>query len=177
MDFEGNGLLTLTVFLPLVGALLIAVLVRNDRHVRVVAGITIVLDLLLSFLVFTSYDLAKGGVQLVDRAPGWIPIDSFKVEYFLGVDGLSAPLVLLTGLLGFVAVFASWSIKNRVREYFVWLLILQTAVMGVFTALDFILFFLLWELEMAPMFFLISIWGSGAARVLRDEVPDLHLPR
>ena len=100
MDFEGNGLLTLTVFLPLVGALLIAVLVRNNRHVRVVAGVTIVLDLLLSFLVFTSYDLAKGGVQLVDRAPGWIPIDSFKVEYFLGVDGLSAPLVLLTGLLG-----------------------------------------------------------------------------
>ena len=161
MDFEGNGLLTATVFLPLVGALLIAVLVRNDRHVRLVAGATIVLDLVLSFLVFTAYDLSKGGVQLVDRAPGWIPIDSFKVEYFLGVDGLSAPLVLLTGLLGFVAVFASWSIKERVREYFVWLLVLQTAVMGVFTALDFILFFLLWELEMVPMFFLISIWGSG----------------
>ena len=161
MDFEGNGLLTATVFLPLVGALLIAVLVRNDRHVRLVAGATIVLDLVLSVLVFTGYDLGKGGVQLVDRAPGWIPIDSFKVEYFLGVDGLSAPLVLLTGLLGFVAVFASWSIKERVREYFVWLLVLQTAVMGVFTALDFILFFLLWELEMVPMFFLISIWGSG----------------
>ena len=161
MDFEGNGLLTATVFLPLVGALLIAVLVRNDRHVRLVAGVTIVLDLALSFLVFMAYDLAEGGVQLVDRAPGWIPIDSFKVEYFLGVDGLSAPMVLLTGLLGFVAVFASWSIKERVREYFVWLLVLQTAVMGVFTALDFILFFLLWELEMAPMFFLISIWGSG----------------
>ena len=161
MDFEGNGLLTATVFLPLVGALLIAVLLHNDRHVRLVAGATIVLDLVLSFLVFTAYNLAKGGVQLVDRAPGWIPIDSFKVEYFLGVDGLSAPLVLLTGLLGFVAVFASWSIKERVREYFVWLLVLQTAVMGVFTALDFILFFLLWELEMVPMFFLISIWGSG----------------
>ena len=161
MDFEGNGLLTLTVFLPLAGALLIAVLVRNDRHVRIVAGVTIVVDLVLSVLVFTGYDLQKGGVQLVDRAPGWIPIDSFKVEYFLGVDGLSAPLVLLTGLLGFVAVFASWSIKERVREYFVWLLVLQTAVMGVFTALDFILFFLLWELEMVPMFFLISIWGSG----------------
>ena len=86
---------------------------------------------------------------------------SFQVEYFLGVDGLSAPLVLLTGLLGFVAVFASWNVKHRVREYFFWLLVLQTAVMGVFTALDFILFFLFWELEMAPMFFLISIWGSG----------------
>ena len=83
MDFEGNGLLTATVFLPLVGALLIAVLVRNDRHVRLVAGATIVLDLVLSIIVFTGYDLGKGGVQLADRAPGWIPIDSFKVEYFL----------------------------------------------------------------------------------------------
>ena len=177
MDFEGNGLLTATVFLPLVGALLIAVLVRNDRHVRFVAGATIVLDLALSVLVFTGYDLGKGGVQLVDRAPGWIPIDSFKVEYFLGVDGLSAPLVLLTGLLGFVAVFASWSIKERLREYFVWLLVLQTAVMGVFTALDFILFFLLWELEMAPMFLPHLNLGERTARILGDEVPDLHLPR
>ena len=83
------------------------------------------------------------------------------MQYFLAVDGLSAPLVLLTGLLGMVAVFASWSVQTRVREYFVWLLALQGAVMGVFTALDFFLFFLFWELELIPMFFLISIWGSG----------------
>ena len=60
-----------------------------------------------------------------------------------------------------MAIFASWGIKERVREYFVWLLVLQTAVMGVFTALDFFLFFLFWELELVPMFFLISIWGTG----------------
>ena len=161
MDFEGSGLLTITVFLPLAGALLIALFVANDKSVRWVAGITIVLELLLSIVVFLRYDLGEGGVQLVDRWAEWIPVESFPVEYFLGVDGLSAPLVLLTGLLGFAAVFASWSIKQRVREYFVWLLVLQTAVMGVFMALDFILFFLMWELEMVPMFFLISIWGSG----------------
>ena len=68
-------------------------------------------------------------------------------------------MVLLTGLLSVVAVFASWGINKRVREYFFWLLALQTGVLGVFTALDFFLFFLFWELELMPMFFLIAIWG------------------
>ena len=79
-----------------------------------------------------------------------------------GVDGLSAPMVLLTGLLGFCAIIASWSIRERVREYFIWLLLLQTAVMGVFTSLDFLLFFLFWELELLPMYMLIANWGTGA---------------
>ena len=159
---EGSGLLTATVFLPLAGALVIALLVKGDRQVRQLAGSVALVELALSIIVFASYD--RGLVnrfQLVDKAANWIPVESFKVQYYLGVDGLSAPLVLLTGLLGMAAVFASWGIKHRVREYFVWLLVLQTAVMGVFTALDFILFFLLWELELIPMYFLISIWGSG----------------
>ena len=71
------------------------------------------------------------------------------------------PLVLLTGLLGFCAVIGSWNMKLRVKEYFVWLLVLQTAVMGVFASLDFLLFFLFWELELIPMYLLISIWGTG----------------
>ena len=156
-----SGLLTAVVFLPLAGALVIALIIRGDRKVRYFAYAIAVAELVLSIIVFARYDLDKGGVQLVDRVPDWIPITSFKVEYFLGVDGLSAPLVLLTGLLGLAAVLASGSVNFRVREYFVWLLVLQTAVMGVFAALDFILFFLLWELELIPMFFLISIWGSG----------------
>ena len=147
--------------MPLAAALLIALFIGGDRVVRLFAGAVTLAELVLSVVVFAKYDRHAGGVQLVDRVPDWIPIDSLKVEYFLGVDGLSAPLVLLTGLLGLVAVFASGSINVRVREYFVWLLVLQTAVMGVFTALDFILFFLLWELELVPMFFLISAWGSG----------------
>ena len=159
---EFSGLLTITVFLPLGGAIVIALLVKGVRPVRYFAGAVALTELALSLLVFLRYD--RGGeeqFQLVDRV-GWIPwVESFEVEYFLGVDGLSAPLVLLSGLLGMAAVFASWGIRERVREYFVWLLVLQTAVVGVFTALDFILFFLLWELELVPMFFLISIWGSG----------------
>jgi NADH-quinone oxidoreductase subunit M len=159
---EFNGLLTATVFLPLAGAILIALLLRGDSIVRGFAVLVALADLILSIIVFTSYNSSLGGVQLVDRIRDWIPGagDSFAVQYFLGVDGLSAPLVMLTGLLGLVAVLASWNIRLRIREYFIWLLALQTAVMGVFTALDFLMFFLFWELELIPMFFLISIWGS-----------------
>jgi NADH-quinone oxidoreductase subunit M len=158
---EFSGWLTTVVFLPLAGALVIALLIKGDRNVRYFAGAVSLAELLLSIVIFARYDVGEGGLQLVDRAANWIPVESFKVQYFLGIDGLSAPMVLLTGLLGMAAIFASWSIKTRVREYFVWLLVLQTAVMGVFTALDFLLFFLFWEVELVPMFFLISIWGSG----------------
>ena len=156
-----SGWLTAAVFLPMVGALLIATVVRGDRNVRYVAGAVSLAELALSIVIFIKFDLGNSAFQLVDKAENWIPFESFRVQYFLGVDGLSAPLVLLTGLLGMAAVFASWGIKHRVREYFVWLLLLQTAVMGVFVSLDFLLFFIFWELELLPMFFLISIWGSG----------------
>ena len=156
-----SGWLTAAVFLPMVGALLIATVVRGDRNVRYFAGAVSLAELALSIVIFIKFDLGNSAFQLVDKAENWIPFESFRVQYFLGVDGLSAPLVLLTGLLGMAAVFASWGIKHRVREYFVWLLLLQTAVMGVFVSLDFLLFFIFWELELLPMFFLISIWGSG----------------
>ena len=161
MEFEFSGLLTATVFLPLAGALLIALLVRNDTGVRYLAGAFALAELALSIAVFALYDRSGEQFQLVDRVPDWIPFESFEVQYLLGVDGLSAPMVLLSGILGMAAIYASWGIRDRVREYFVWLFVLQTAVMGVFTALDFILFFLFWELELVPMFFLISVWGSG----------------
>ena len=151
-------MLSVTVFLPLAGALVIALFVGDRRRVRGVALAVITLDFLLSVLVFCFYDQAEGGYQLQEVA-SWIPL--LNSQYHLGVDGLSAPLVLLTGLLGASAVWASWSIETRVKEYFVWLLVLQTAVMGVFTSLDFLLFFVFWELELVPMYFLISIWGSG----------------
>ena len=158
---EVPGLLTLTVFLPLAVAVIIALFGREVVWARVLAGAAVLADFALSVVVFALYDRSEGGLQFVDRMENWIPVESFQVQFFLGVDGLSAPMVLLTGLLGMVAVFGSWSVKHRVREYFVWLLALQTAVMGVFTSLDFLMFFIFWELELVPMFFLISIWGSG----------------
>ena len=156
-----QGWLTAAVFLPVAGAIVIAVLPLQDKKIKYLAALVAVVELALTIIVFALYDRSQPGFQLVDRFTDWIPISSFRVEYFLGIDGLSAPLILLTGLLGLSAIFASWSIGTRVKEYFVWLLILQTAVTGVFASLDLMLFFIFWELELIPMYLLISIWGSG----------------
>ena len=156
------GLLSLTVFLPAAGALVILTLLRGDRVIRAFAFAIGLITLLLSLAVFLLFDRsgAAARFQLIDRFD-WISSQTLNASYFLGVDGLSAPLVLLTGLLGFCAIIVSWHINFRVKEYFVWLLLLQTAVMGVFTALDFLLFFLFWELELVPMYMLIATWGTG----------------
>ncbi len=140
----------------------ILLLVRGDRNIRVFAVLIVVADVVLSLLVFGLFDRADGAArfQFIDRFP-WIPGDTLQADFFLGVDGLSAPMVALTGLLGLCAVFVSWHINVRVREYFVWLLLLQSAVMGVFASLDLLLFFLFWELELVPMYMLIAIWGTG----------------
>jgi NADH-quinone oxidoreductase subunit M len=151
-------MLTAIVFVPAAGALLIAVLGRNTRMVRGIALTAVLLDLGLALGLFAAYYSDPGGVQFPQRA-AWIPL--FNIEYFLGVDGLSVPLVLLTGILGLSAVLVSWRINVRVREFFFWLLLLQTSVMGVFVALDMVLFFVFWELELVPMYFLIATWGTG----------------
>ena len=175
--FAFPGMLSLTVFLPAIGALAILVFLRGDRVVRGFAFLVGLADLLLSAAVFLSFDRGEGAsrFQLVDRLH-WISADTFNASYFLGVDGLSAPMVLLTGLLGFCAVIASWSIKERVREYFIWLLLLQTAVMGVFTSLDFLLFFLFWELETVAHVYAHCQLGHRAQDLLGNEVPDFHHP-
>ncbi len=161
-----DGLLTATVFLPLAGALIIATLLRSDQKVRLFAALVALANMVLAIVVFSLFDTDGQRFQMVDHV-AWIGGESvfdnttFDASYRLGVDGLSAPLVLLTGLLGFCAVLASWGVRVRVKEYFIWLLVMQTAVMGVFTSLDFLLFFLFWELELLPMYMLISIWGTG----------------
>ena len=157
-----SGLLTATVFLPTAGALIILLLLRGDRNIRWFAALIGVADLALAVLAFLGFDRTDGAArfQLLDRFD-WIASQTINASYFLGIDGLSAPLVLLTGLLGFCAVLASWHITTRVKEYFIWLLLLQTAVMGVFTSLDLLLFFLFWELELLPMYMLIVNWGTG----------------
>jgi len=157
-----NGLLTATVFLPVVGALVLLLVVRGDKNVRNFAVLIALADLVLSLIVFSLFDRSEGAdrFQFVDKIT-WIPDVGLNANFFLTVDGLSAPLVALTGLLGMCAMLASWHIGFRVKEYFIWLLVLQSAVMGVFTSMDLLLFFLFWEVELVPMFMLISVWGSG----------------
>ena len=163
---EFNGILTLTVFLPALAGLVILLakpLQLEDRIIRWFAILTTVATFVLSLIVFLSYDRVIGGVQFIDHL-SWLSAETIKSSYLLGVDGLSAPLVLLTGLLGLAAAFASRNIGLRVSEYFIWLLLLETAVMGVFVSLDLLLFFVFFEFEVIPMFMLISLWGSGRPR-------------
>ncbi len=163
---EFTGILTLTVFLPSIFALVI-LLSRfrpvSDEITRWFAIIGTVITFILSLVIFIAYDTDSGGVQMIDRV-GWLSAETLKSSYLLGVDGLSAPLVLLTGILGMAAAFASRSITTRVAEYFIWLLVLESAVMGVFVSLDLLLFFVFFEFEVIPMYMLISIWGSGRPR-------------
>lgn len=99
------------------------------------------------------------GVKQFEESVTWIP--AINASYHVAVDGISLPLFVLMAFLGFLTVLISWKIDLRPREYFAWLLILETSILGVFAAQDLLLFFLMWELELIPMYFLISIWGAG----------------
>ena len=156
-------MLTAFLLMPVAGALAIAFLPGARQHeAKYVALFFSALAFLLSIVIFVAFDPDEPGYQFVDRFE-WIRAGDagFSVQYALGVDGLSAPLVLLTGLLSLAAVLVSWNVEVRQKEYFIWLLLLETAVAGVFMSLDLIQFFLFWELELLPMYLLISIWGSG----------------
>ena len=162
-------MLTLFLLLPLVGAALLAV-TPNERkqEARWIAlgfsglAFAVSVAIFVRFMMLLYSDAGVEGYQFVDRFVWINPRDAgFTVQYVLGVDGLSAPLVLLTGLLSLASVLVSWRVELRVSEYFMWLLVLESAVAGVFMSLDLIQFFFFWELELIPMYLLISIWGSG----------------
>ncbi len=159
-------MLSVFLLLPLVGALTLLTLPRErEGDARWVALFYSALTFILSIAIFIRFDPDNPGYQFVDRFE-WIQgaDTGFTVQYALGVDGLSAPLVLLTGLLSLAAVLVSWNIELRRKQYFAWLLVLETAVAGVFLSLDLIQFFFFWELELLPMYMLISVWGSGRPR-------------
>lgn len=154
-----NFILTITVFLPAFAALLLLFL-KDRKHVVQLSILSSIVTFVLTVALFILYDKDKGGIQFIDHL-NWIDSVNIKSSYLLGLDGLSAPLVLLTGLLGMVACMSSWRISHRYKEYFIWLLLLETSVLGVFTSLDLLLFFIFFEFELIPMYMLIGIWGSG----------------
>jgi NADH-quinone oxidoreductase subunit M len=156
-------LLSFLIFLPVAGAFATLLLPREaQRGARVLATLVTATSFVASAYVFWTFETGDDGLQFVERLAWISSADAgFNVQYFVGIDGLSATMMLLTGFLFLVATLVSWNVSLRPREYFAWLLILETAVMGVFAAQDLILFFLFWELELVPMFFLISIWGTG----------------
>jgi NADH-quinone oxidoreductase subunit M len=151
-------LLTITTFTPLVGLLLILFL--DGRRVNTVRWMGVIfsfIPLLLSAAIVIVHQPSNPDFQLVERL-AWIP--ALGIEYHLGVDGISVPMVVLTALLSFVAALASWNITDRAKEYWIFFLLLQVGMFGTFVALDLFLFYVFWEIVLVPMYFLIGIWGG-----------------
>ena len=169
-------LLSLILFTPLAGAiLLLFVGKQNENLIKWIANVTVALGFLVSLPLWFWYDSSNPEWQFVERAD-WIP--SIGAEYFLGIDGFSMMLILLATLMGVIAVLSSWNaIHMRVKEYYIFLLLLQTGMIGAFVALDFLLFFLFWEVMLVPMYFLIGIWGSDNRLYSAIKVLSLHARR
>ena len=153
-----SGLLSWMIFLPLIGAV-VALLMPKDNHrlIRGVAFVATLLPLILAVVLLAQYDPSTAEFQFVELAP-WI--SGLNVNYHLGVDGISVPMLALTALLCFLAALISFNITKRVKEYFAFFLLLETGMLGVFASLDFFLFYVFWEVMLVPMYFLIGIWGG-----------------
>jgi NADH-quinone oxidoreductase subunit M len=159
-------LLSILIFLPSVGAIVVLFAKTRDA-VRWTAVATTGLTLLISLLLLFAFDWRTPGpyayaaqhgvVQLVTRA-NWIP--AFNIQYLVGIDGLSLPLVILTSFISLLAAIASWNMEKMTRGYFALFLFLESGMLGVFLSLDLFLFYVFFEVSLFPMYFLIGIWGG-----------------
>ena len=153
--------LSIVVWFPAVGALFILFGMKKTQEeaIKWAANIITFVGFLISLPLWLAFDNNGPQFQFLEKYD-WIP--SIGVSYHFGMDGISLLLVLMTTLLGFIAVLSSWSaITDRVKQYYVFLLLLQTGMLGVFVALDFFLFYVFWEVMLVPMYFLIGIWGGA----------------
>ena len=159
-----NHILSIILFTPLLGAIILLFVPKeNKTAIRWIANIFALAGLLSSLPLvpmFWAQRFDGQAFKFIEGAPSnWIP--SIGAGYYLGIDGISFLLIMLTTLLGWISILSSWdAIENRVKEYYVWFLVLQTGMLGVFMALDFFLFFVFWEAMLVPMYLLIGIWGG-----------------
>jgi|UniRef100_A0A7V6A489 NADH-quinone oxidoreductase subunit M len=143
---------------PVVGLLILLFLKEEQGYlIRMVSLVAAGISFFLSIYTFVAYDKNLGGLQFVEKIP-WVK--AFGITYFVGVEGMNAPLLLLTGIVIFTGVLTMWELKTRVREYFIFQLALVTGVFGVFMSYDMFFFFLFYEIAVVPMYILILIWGS-----------------
>jgi NADH-quinone oxidoreductase subunit M len=153
-----NLILTIVTFTPALGGILLLFFSRqNVRAIRTFSLVIAILTFLLSLHLIAHFDSTRSGFQYAVNVP-WIP--SIGIGYQMGIDGISVFLILLATVLTPLAVLASWSISDRAKEYFLFLLLLETGMIGVFASLDLFLFYLFWEVMLIPMYFLIGVWGG-----------------
>jgi len=159
-----SSILTLLIFLPVAGAILMLPFAKlygkeNAHFYKWIAIITTGIQLGLAWILYKNFDPALS----VTESPFTVQlswIEHFNIQYFIGVDGLSMPMVLLTALLSFICILSSWKIEKQSLGYFSLFLLLDAGMMGVFLSLDFFLFYIFWEVMLLPMYFLIGIWGG-----------------
>ena len=172
MDFLTNHLLTLILFTPLVGALVLGFLANDKKTIRWAGFLFSLVPLALTLLLWARFDFAQAAAfQFQEQATWYGPIHA---SYHLGVDGVALTMVLLTTFLTPLALLASFSVNDRVKVYYMLFLALETGMLGVFLSLDLMLFFVFWEIGLVPMFFLIFLWGSPKGE--RHVWPGLTVP-
>jgi NADH-quinone oxidoreductase subunit M len=153
-----SNLLTVLIFFPLAGALLLIFLPRNDRTLRNVTFAVTLAEFLLSLPLVLSFNGATAAMQFAQRIP-WLP--AYGIEYHVGVDGISLWLVMLTTFLMPIAILSTYAaVEKHVKEFMIFMLVLEVGMVGVFLAVDLFLFYIFWELVLIPMYFLIGVWGS-----------------
>lgn len=155
-------IISVIVFTPIAAGLLL-LLIPGERktEIRVAALAAATLALGLSIWLYFSYDVSAGGYQFIEKY-NWM--EALGISYHVGIDGMNAPLVLLTGIVMFTGVLISWGIDDRPREFFAFLFILATGVFGVFVTLDLFMLFFFYEIAVFPMYLLIAIWGWKVTR-------------
>ena len=156
----GFPLLSLIAFLPLIGCIILIFLDKNDhKKIMYTAFGVSLLTMLISLFLLAGFDSSSAGMQFGEQV-SWIP--TLGVEYLAGIDGISLLLILMTTILTSIAVASSFTaIHERVKEYYISILFLETGMIGVFISLDFFLCYIFWEIMLVPMYFLIGIWGGG----------------
>jgi len=158
MNFITSNILTIVTFTPAVGALLLLLFKReNTRAIRTFAVIVTLLTFVFSLHLIAHFDRTNPDFQFAIKIP-WIP--AYGIDYSMGIDGISVFLIVLATLLSPLAVLASWSVHARLKEYFIFMLLLETGMIGVFASLDLFLFYVFWEIMLIPMYFLIGVWGG-----------------
>ena len=156
-----NHLISWMIFIPVVGIVLSA-FVRNNVAIRWIALVFTGANFILALVLWVSFDRSYPGMQFVERME-WMP--TFNIQYAVGIDGISLLMIMLTTMLSVICVLASWSsIRERVKAFMMLLLLVESAMLVVFTAMDLFLFFMFWEATMVPMYFMISLWG-GSKRI------------
>src|SRR2546427_3673333 len=152
-------LLSIVLFAPLAGFAILLLIPGSQKNlIKVWANLVGFVSFLISLPLVSRFDKGVPGFQMVESAD-WIP--SIGAKFLIGIDGISLLLVMLTTLMGFLAILCSWNaIQERVKEYYAMFLLLQTGMIGVFVALDFFLFYVFWELVLVPMYFIIGVWGG-----------------